>query len=97
MMLPIPNLSSLTFLSALTVDCDREVFAVDELGAILHELWEEEIKWIFIVDFLIYVVFFICWGILVTSVRATSFTKLSFVANRLPPHLTCFSRMNVRF
>jgi hypothetical protein len=97
MMLPIPNLSSLSFISALTVDCDLKVFQVEELGAILNELWEEEIKWIFIVDFLIYVVFFICWGIFVTSVRATWFTKQSVVANRLPSDLTCSSLMNVHF
>jgi hypothetical protein len=87
MMLPIPNLSSLSFLAALTVDCDSEVFAVDELGPILDKLWEEEIKWIFIVDFFIYVSFFICWGMLVTSVRETSFTEQSVVANRLPSDL----------
>lgn len=77
MIFPIPNLSSLSFLSALTLDCELEIFATDELGVIVNELWEEEIKWIFIVDFLIYVVFFVCWGVLVTSVRATWYPELS--------------------
>ena len=81
MIFPIPNLSSLSFLSALTLDCELEIFATDQLGVIVDELWEEEIKWIFIVDFLIYVVFFISWGVLVNSVRATKYTELSVVSH----------------
>jgi len=76
-MLPIPDMSTLPFLSALTTDCDFKVFASDQLGAMLNELWEQDIKWLFIADFLIYVVFCICWTMLVTTVR--------FVTERLQP------------
>lgn len=69
MVLPVPDMSSLSFLSALTTDCDVNVFASKYLGIILDKLWEQEIKSIFIVDFFFYMVFCIWWAALVTTVR----------------------------
>lgn len=67
MVLPTPGMSTLSFLSAITTDCDHTIFTCEELGVILNELWEQEIKWMFIVDFLLYVMFCVCWTVLVTS------------------------------
>jgi hypothetical protein len=63
-------MSSLSFLSALT-DCDVKVFASKYVGAILQKLWEEEIKWIFIVDFCFYAIFCFFWAALVTTTNMT--------------------------
>jgi hypothetical protein len=69
MILPIPDMASLSFLSAITTDCDVNIFACKYLGVMLRTLWDEEIKWIFIVDFLFYTIFCVCWTALVVAVR----------------------------
>lgn len=68
MILPIPDMASLSFLSAITADCDVNIFASKYLGVMLRTLWDEEIKWIFIVDFLFYTIFCVCWTALVVTV-----------------------------
>jgi hypothetical protein len=68
MILPIPDMASLSFLSAITTDCDVNIFASKYLGVMLRTLWDEEIKWIFIVDFLFYTIFCVCWTALVVTV-----------------------------
>lgn len=71
MVLPMPNLGTLAFLTALTEECDLEVFSKHELGIMLDDLWEKEIKGLFFFDLLFYVVFCICWSLLVTKVSTT--------------------------
>jgi hypothetical protein len=68
MILPIPDMASLSFLSAITTDGDVNIFASKYLGVMLRTLWDEEIKWIFIVDFLFYTIFCVCWTALVVTV-----------------------------
>lgn len=92
MMLPLPDMSSLPFLAALTTDCGFKVFASDNLGVILDKLWDDEIKWIFIADFLIFVVFCICWTLLVTTVSLPPDTRSTSELRRGTfMKLTCFS------
>lgn len=68
MILPIPDMASLSFLSAITTDGHVNIFASKYLGVMLRTLWDEEIKWIFIVDFLFYTIFCLCWTALVVTV-----------------------------
>ena len=67
MIFPIPGLSSLEFLSAMITNCPAEVYQNDEIGLVLDELWVNSTRIMFLVDFAAYLLFFICWSILVTS------------------------------
>jgi len=75
MVLPISDISSLSFLTALATDCDPEVFATEELATILDELWDSEIKYWFVLDFGLYCVFFLFWGLLVTHTNVSDSTE----------------------
>jgi hypothetical protein len=77
--LPLPNLGTMKFLSALLLKAPPTVFDNEAMGLVLRVMWQNHIRKYFIVDTIIFLLYFILWIILVDSTSASS-TELSSVS-----------------
>lgn len=78
-MLPLPNLGSMKFLSALLLKAPPTAFDNEAMGLVLRVMWQNHIRKYFIVDTIIFLLYFILWIVLVDSTSASS-TELSSVS-----------------
>jgi hypothetical protein len=78
--LPLPGLGSMRFLSSLLAKAPATVFDNDAMAVVLRVLWKTEIQKYFILDLIVYAVFFTLWILLVdakssqTDAAGASFT-----------------------
>lgn len=65
--LPLPNLGSMQFLSSLIFKAPPTVFDNDAMAVVLRVLWKNHIQKYFILDLILYLIFFSLWIVLVDS------------------------------
>lgn len=75
--LPLPNLGTMKFLSALLLKAPPTVFDNEAMGLVLRVMWQNHMRKYFIVDTIIFVLYFILWIVLLDSTSASSTERSS--------------------
>lgn len=65
--LPLPGLGDMDFLASLLASAPPDVFDNDAMALVLRVLWKSYIRQYFYLDFCLFLVFYICWIILVET------------------------------
>lgn len=70
--LPLEGLGSVTFLHSLIDSAPPDVFDNDAMGVVLRVMWYSQVRFYFLIDFTVYILFYVVWILYINWTATTT-------------------------